>query len=64
MLKTFAAVVLALVAGQTLAAEPATLRIGYQKSSVSMVLAREHKLFEAALPGTEVQWIEFLGGRR
>ena len=27
-----------------------------------MVLAREHKLFEAALPGTQVQWIEFLGG--
>ncbi|WP_458375823.1 aliphatic sulfonate ABC transporter substrate-binding protein [Pseudomonas pergaminensis] len=62
MLKIFAAAVLSLVAGQVLAAEPATLRIGYQKSSVSMVLAREHKLFEEALPGTQVQWIEFLGG--
>ncbi|MGY2414259.1 aliphatic sulfonate ABC transporter substrate-binding protein [Pseudomonas pergaminensis] len=62
MLKIFAAAVLSLVVGQVLAAEPATLRIGYQKSSVSMVLAREHKLFEEALPGTQVQWIEFLGG--
>ena len=62
MLKMFAGVVLSLIAGQVLAAEPATLRIGYQKSSVSMVLAREHKLFEAALPGTQVPWIEFLGG--
>lgn len=55
MLKIFAAAVLSLVAAQVLAAEPATLRIGYQKSSVSMVLAREHKLFEDALPGTQVQ---------
>ena len=62
MLKVLAAVVFSLVAGHALAAEPSTLRIGYQKSSVSMVLAREHKLFEAALPGTQVQWIEFLGG--
>ncbi len=62
MLRILAAALLSLVAGQTLAAEPATLRIGYQKSSVSMVLAREHKLFEDALPGTQVQWVEFLGG--
>ena len=44
------------------AAEPAQLRIGYQKSSVSMVLTREHQLLEKALPGTQVQWIEFPGG--
>jgi len=62
MLKVFAAAVLSLVAGHVLAAEPDTSRIGYQKSSVSMVLAREHKLFEEALPGTQVRWIEFLGG--
>ncbi|RUQ46818.1 aliphatic sulfonate ABC transporter substrate-binding protein, partial [Corynebacterium pseudodiphtheriticum] len=62
MLKVFTAVVLSLLAGQVSAADPATLRIGYQKSSVSMVLAREHKLFEEALPGPQVQWIEFLGG--
>ncbi|AMB85489.1 sulfonate ABC transporter substrate-binding protein [Pseudomonas agarici] len=51
-----------LVAGTALAAEPATLRIGYQKSSVSMVLAREHKLLDQALPGTQVQWVEFPSG--
>lgn len=32
MLKMFAGVVLSLIAGQVLAAEPATLRIGYQKA--------------------------------
>lgn len=53
---------LLLLTNLALAAEPATLRIGYQKSSVSMVLAREHKLLEKALPGTQVQWIEFPGG--
>jgi len=44
------------------AADPAVLRIGYQKSSVNMVLAREHKLLERQLPNTKVQWIEFSGG--
>ncbi|KPA98418.1 aliphatic sulfonate ABC transporter substrate-binding protein [Pseudomonas asplenii] len=53
---------LALLSQLAQAAEPATLRIGYQKSSVSMVLAREHKLLEKALPGTQVQWVEFPGG--
>ncbi len=60
----FFSVILASIAfsAAVLAAEPSTLRIGYQKSSVSMVLAREHKLFEEALPGIQVQWTEFLGG--
>ncbi|QLG94590.1 aliphatic sulfonate ABC transporter substrate-binding protein [Pseudomonas yamanorum] len=62
MRKLVAATLLMLFTGQLLAAEPPTLRIGYQKSSVSMVLAREHHLFEQALPGTQVQWTEFLGG--
>ncbi|MDE2037374.1 MAG: aliphatic sulfonate ABC transporter substrate-binding protein, partial [Pseudomonas sp.] len=62
MRKLIAATLLALCAGPLLAAEPATLRVGYQKSSVSMVLAREHHLFEQGLPGTKVEWIEFLGG--
>jgi sulfonate transport system substrate-binding protein len=62
MRKLIAATLLALCAGPLLAADPATLRVGYQKSSVSMVLAREHHLFEEGLPGTEVEWIEFLGG--
>lgn len=47
----------------TVAAEPLErLRIGFQKSSVSMVLAREHRLLEQALPGTSIEWIEFPGG--
>ncbi|PNQ91640.1 aliphatic sulfonate ABC transporter substrate-binding protein, partial [Pseudomonas gingeri NCPPB 3146 = LMG 5327] len=54
--------ILGLVTGLAQAGDPATLRVGYQKSSVSMVLAREHKLLEQALPGTQVQWIEFPGG--
>jgi sulfonate transport system substrate-binding protein len=62
MRKLIAATLLALCAGPLLAADPATLRVGYQKSSVSMVLAREHHLFEEGLPGTKVEWIEFLGG--
>ncbi len=62
MRKLVAATLLTLLTGQLLAAEPPTLRIGYQKSSVSMVLAREHHLFEQALPGTQVRWTEFLGG--
>ncbi|WP_231422897.1 aliphatic sulfonate ABC transporter substrate-binding protein [Pseudomonas sp. Leaf59] len=53
---------LTLLAQTALADDTETLRVGYQKGSVSMVLAREHKLFEAALPGTQVQWVEFLGG--
>ncbi|MBP5075416.1 aliphatic sulfonate ABC transporter substrate-binding protein, partial [Pseudomonas chlororaphis] len=53
---------LTLCTALALAAEPGQLRIGYQKSSVSMVLAREHQLLEKALPGTQVQWIEFPGG--
>lgn len=57
-------VTLLLALGTTLAlaADPQVLRIGYQKSSVNMVLAREHRLLEQALPGTQVQWIEFPGG--
>ncbi|MHC6224079.1 aliphatic sulfonate ABC transporter substrate-binding protein [Pseudomonas sp. X10] len=54
--------VLALSTSLAQAADPQVLRIGYQKSSVNMVLAREHKLLEAALPQTRVQWIEFPGG--
>ncbi|WP_213938257.1 aliphatic sulfonate ABC transporter substrate-binding protein [Pseudomonas sp. dw_612] len=63
MFKRFTAILfLTLCTTLALAAEPAQLRIGYQKSSVNMVLAREHQLLEQALPGTQVQWIEFPGG--
>jgi len=46
------------------AAEPGPdqLRIGYQKGSVSMVLAKSHELLEKEYPQTKFQWIEFPAG--
>lgn len=46
------------------AAEPApeSLRIGYQKGSVSMVLAKSHQLLEKRYPDTKFSWIEFPAG--
>ncbi|WP_342321259.1 sulfonate ABC transporter substrate-binding protein [Kosakonia sp. BYX6] len=46
------------------AAEPApdALRIGYQKGSVSMVLAKSHGLLEKRYPNTKISWIEFPAG--
>jgi len=41
---------------------PEQLRIGYQKASVSLVLAKEHKLLEQRFPHTRIQWIEFPAG--
>ncbi|HAF51929.1 MAG TPA: aliphatic sulfonate ABC transporter substrate-binding protein, partial [Leclercia adecarboxylata] len=43
------------------AAEPApeSLRIGYQKGSVSMVLAKSHQLLEKRYPDTRFSWVEF-----
>ncbi|MBS0852295.1 sulfonate ABC transporter substrate-binding protein [Enterobacter sp. JGM127] len=46
------------------AAEPApeNLRIGYQKGSVSMVLAKSHQLLEKRYPNTHFSWVEFPAG--
>ena len=46
------------------AAEPApeSLRIGYQKGSVSMVLAKNHQLLEKRFPQTTISWVEFPAG--
>jgi sulfonate transport system substrate-binding protein len=38
------------------------LRIGYQKSSVNLMVTRERKLLDATLPGVSVKWIEFPAG--
>ncbi|KKF34934.1 hypothetical protein SY86_05065 [Erwinia tracheiphila] len=38
---------------------PETFRIGYQKASVSMVLARAHHLLETRFPDTKIKWVEF-----
>lgn len=49
---------------QTQAAEqdPAQFRVGYQKGSVSMVLAKTHQMLEHRFPHTKIQWVEFPAG--
>ncbi|WP_447650482.1 aliphatic sulfonate ABC transporter substrate-binding protein [Pseudomonas abietaniphila] len=44
------------------AADPTSLRIGYQKGSIALVLAKEQGLLEKRFPATQVQWIEFPAG--
>ena len=60
----FGAAVLALLAlaGVARAAEPEVLRIGFQKGSTSLVLAKEHRMLEKRFPEGRVQWIEFPAG--
>src|SRR5690606_37862146 len=41
---------------------PDALRIGYQKGSVSMVLAKNHQLLEKRYPDTKISWVEFPAG--
>lgn len=41
---------------------PDTLRIGYQKGSIALVLAKEHGLLEKHFPQTHIQWVEFPAG--
>lgn len=41
---------------------PAQFRIGYQKGSVSLVLAKTHQLLEKRFPATQIRWIEFPAG--
>lgn len=42
--------------------EPSQLRIGYQKGSVALVLAKTHQLLEKQFPHTAVSWVEFPAG--
>ncbi|MCC8537306.1 aliphatic sulfonate ABC transporter substrate-binding protein [Xanthomonas codiaei] len=44
------------------AAEPAQLRIGYQKAVSSLVLAKQHRLLEQRFPRTRITWVEFPAG--
>jgi len=62
VLLRYAALVLLALAGAVHAADPATLRIGYQKGSISLVLAKQHRLLEQRFANTRVQWIEFPAG--
>jgi len=58
----FALIALLALAGAVQAADPATLRIGYQKGSISLVLAKQHQLLEQRFANTKVEWIEFPAG--
>jgi sulfonate transport system substrate-binding protein len=43
-------------------ADPQALRIGYQKGSIALVLAKENGILEKRFAATRVQWIEFPAG--
>ena len=43
-------------------ADAPLLRIGYQKSSVNLMVVRERRLLEARLKGLETKWVEFPAG--
>lgn len=53
---------LAAFAFQTASADPAELRIGYQKSAVNLVVAREKRFLETRFPNTQVRYVEFPAG--
>ena len=62
-LKLLWAALLALgLTATALAASPDTVRIGFQKGSIALVLAKENQLLEKRFPATRVQWIEFAAG--
>ena len=52
----------AIVAATAAAAPVSELRIGYQKSSVNLLIARRLGLVERRLPGVSVRWVEFSAG--
>lgn len=41
---------------------PTQLRVGYQKGSISLVLAKSHQLLEKQFPNTKISWVEFPAG--
>lgn len=51
-----------LLASNRVGAAGSELRIGYQKSSVNLMVTRERRLLEARLPGTSLKWVEFPAG--
>lgn len=60
-----AVTLISVLAGTAMAAPvdaPKTFRIGYQKGSVSMVLAKSHHLLEQRFPATQIKWVEFPAG--
>ncbi len=49
-------------AAQAQSDAPATLRIGFQKSAVNLVILKQQGALEKRFPATKVQWIEFPAG--
>jgi sulfonate transport system substrate-binding protein len=43
-------------------AEPAVLRIGFQKAAVNLVIVKQQQVLEKRFPNTKVQWVEFPAG--
>ncbi|TBU98553.1 aliphatic sulfonate ABC transporter substrate-binding protein [Stutzerimonas kirkiae] len=62
MLARLLLIVAVLCASLAQAADPQALRIGYQKGSTTLVLAKQHGLLERRFADTRVQWIEFPAG--
>lgn len=58
----FAGLISLFSAHAVLADDPQTLRIGYQKGSIALVIAKEQGLLEKRFAETKVQWIEFPAG--
>jgi sulfonate transport system substrate-binding protein len=57
------AIALVLVGAATRAETPVdTLRIGFQKSAVNLVILKQQGALEKRFPGTKVQWVEFPAG--
>jgi len=50
------------LAGADARAAAGELRIGYQKSSVNLMVTRERRLLASRLPGTGLKWVEFPAG--
>jgi len=46
----------------TAAADPALLRIGFQKSAVNLVILKQQGALEKRFPGSRVSWVEFPAG--
>lgn len=53
---------IAAAAASSARADARELRVGYQKSSVNLMVVRERRLLEARLPGVQTKWVEFPAG--
>lgn len=54
--------VMGMAASTSVTASTTRLRIGYQKSSVNLMVARERGILEKYLPGVALKWVEFPAG--